>query len=256
MYSMLEQIRIVLVSPSHPGNIGATARAMKNMGLSSLYLVKPRCFPHQEATVRAAGADDVLANAVLVDCLEAAVAGCRLVFGASARSRSLPWPSCTPRECAQKSLQTSHQPAAIVFGRESSGLSNEELAVCQFHVHIPTVTHFRSLNLAAAVQVLTYELFVASTKWSADHQQCQSDATLATSDEVLGFLKQFESVLLKIGFLDPQHPKLLLQRLYRLFNRARLEEKEIHILRGILSTLELRLKSGITDVLKHNGATD
>lgn len=235
---MLNTIRIVLVNPSHPGNIGATARAMKNMGLSSLYLVDPHQFPHQEATVRAAGADDILANTVLVNTLEEAVADCRLVFGSSARSRSLPWPNCTPRECAEKVIQPAVQPAAIVFGRESSGLSNEELALCHYHVHIPTVDDFASLNLAAAVQVISYEIYLASIEppvWSDQEDQP------ATVEQIFGFLKQLELLLVDIEFLDPNHPKLLLQRLQRLFNRARLEEKEIHILRGILSTIEKRL---------------
>lgn len=235
---MLDQVRIVLVNPSHPGNIGATARAMKNMGLSSLYLVSPERFPHQEATVRAAGADDILANAMRVDSLATAVADCRLVFGTSARPRSLPWPCCTPRECAEKAVQASSQPVAIVFGRESRGLSNEELAICHYHVHIPTVEEFSSLNLAAAVQVLTYELFVASQDAPSFSE---SDGLPATVEQISGFLHQLESVLTDIEFLDPKHPKLLLQRLQRLFNRAHLEEKEIHILRGILSTIEKRL---------------
>src|SRR5262249_6079441 len=126
---MIKHIRIVLVNPTHPGNIGAAARAMKNMGLASLYLVAPESFPHQKATVRAAGADDILAKAVIVDTLGAAVADCRLVFGTSARTRSLPWPCCTPRECAERAVQLSDHSVAIVFGRESRGLSNEELAI-------------------------------------------------------------------------------------------------------------------------------
>lgn len=238
---MLEQVRIVLVNPSHPGNIGATARAMKTMGLSSLYLVAPACFPHQEATVRAAGADDILANAVVVDTLGAAVADCRLVFGTSARSRSLPWPCCTPRECAERVVRAAHCSVAIVFGRESRGLSNEELALCHYHVHIPAVEAFSSLNLASAVQVLVYELFVAKNLEVPSATKQEEMDLPATVEQVTGFLQQLETLLLNIEFLDPKHPKLLLQRLARLFNRAQLEEKEIHILRGILSTIEKRL---------------
>ena len=238
MPAMLSNIRIVLVAPSHPGNIGATARAMKNMGLSSLYLVTPENFPHQEATVRAAGADDILANTVVVDSLAAAISDCQLVFATSARSRSLPWPSCTPRQCAEMSMEASNQKVALVFGRESRGLSNEELAVCHYHVHIPTTEGFASLNLAAAVQVLVYELFVAAIEPPTFNEL---DDVPATAGQIAGFLEQLESLLMTIEFLDPKHPKLLVQRLHRLFNRARLEEKEIHILRGILSTIEKRL---------------
>lgn len=233
---MLDNIRIVLVSPSHPGNIGAAARAMKNMGLSRLYLVSPEQFPHKDATVRAAGADDLLANAVISESLTAAVADCQLVFATSARSRSLPWPLCTPKECAERIAGSSHQSIAIVFGRESSGLTNEELALCHYHVNIPTKEEFSSLNLAAAVQVIAYELY-ANHFCDVPVVQ-QSDSVLANAEQIFGLFEHLEIVLEKIDFLDPKQPKLLMQRLQRLFNRAHLEEKEIHILRGILSAVE------------------
>ncbi|MCB1827038.1 MAG: RNA methyltransferase [Coxiellaceae bacterium] len=236
---MLDRTRIILVEPSHPGNIGATARAMKNMELSSLYLVSPERFPHQEATVRAAGADEILAGATVVSSLAEAIGDCHLVFGTSARSRSLPWPNCTPREAAGLAVQSNEQSVAVVFGRESSGLTNEELALCHYHVHIPTSESFSSLNLAAAVQVIVYEFFMASQATALIFNDL--DDMPATAGQIAGFLEQFESLLTDIQFLDPKHPKLLMQRLQRLFNRARLEEKEIHILRGILSTLEKRL---------------
>ncbi len=236
---MLEHVRVILVNPSHPGNIGAVARAMKNMALSSLYLVAPKHFPHQEATVRAAGADDILANASVVDTLEAAVADCHLVFGSSARTRQLSCPSCTPKECAKRVMQAIKHSTALVFGCESHGLSNKELALCHYHVRIPTAREFASLNLAAAVQVLVYELFIATTESSGFNSSL--DSMPATMGQVSGFLQQLESVLFKIEFLDPKHPKLLLERLWRLFNRARLEDKEVHILRGILSKIEKKL---------------
>jgi tRNA (cytidine32/uridine32-2'-O)-methyltransferase len=235
---MLEKIRLVLVHPSHPGNIGAAARAMKNMGLSSLYLVSPHLFPHNEATVRASGADDILANATVVDCLDEAIASCHLVFATSARSRGLAWPTCTPRECASKISESGQQSVAIVFGRESSGLTNDELARCHYHVHIPTNANFSSLNLAAAVQVITYELQMASL---LPMQLPKKDDLPATADDVAGFMQQLTALLVHIEFLDLKHPKLLLTRLRRLFNRAHLEQKEVHILRGILSTIEKRL---------------
>lgn len=237
---MLDQIRIVLVNPSHPGNIGATARAMKNMGLSRLYLVAPEQFPHSDATVRAAGADDLLAKAVIVEDLGSAIADCQMVFASSARSRSLSWPLCTPKEAAERIAKTQGQSIAIVFGRESSGLSNEELALCHHHLHIPTKENFSSLNLAAAVQVVTYELYLAQsaeTPWVE-----QSDSLPANAEQVAGFFAHLETVLINIDFLDPKQPKLLMQRLQRLFNRGGLEEKEIHILRGILSAVERKMR--------------
>lgn len=233
---MLEDIRIVLVNPSHPGNIGAAARAMKNMGLSHLYLVAPQQFPHKDATVRAAGADDLLAKAVIVENLAAAIGSCQMVFATSARTRSLSWPVCTPRACAERAAKTQCQSIAIVFGRESSGLTNEELALCHYHVHIPTKENFSSLNLAAAVQVIAYELFLAHSK--KEKTVVQSDSPLATAEEFAGFFEHLQNVLIRTEFLDPNQPKLLMQRLQRLFKRAQLEVKEIHILRGILSSLE------------------
>jgi len=233
---MLDQIRIVLVNPSHPGNIGAAARAMKNMGLSHLYLVAPEQFPHSDATVRAAGADALLAKAVIVEDLASAIADCQMVFASSARSRSLSWPLCTPKECAERIAKTQGQSIAIVFGRESSGLTNEELALCHYHLNIPTTENFSSLNLAAAVQVVSYELYLAHIEENPRVEQ--SDSSPANAEQIAGLFEHLESVLVKINFLDPKQPKLLMQRLQRLFNRAVLEEKEIHILRGILSAVE------------------
>lgn len=237
---MLDQIRIVLVNPSHPGNIGAAARAMKNMGLSRLVLVAPSLFPHSDATVRAAGADDLLAKAVIVEDLASAITDCQMVFASSARSRSLSWPLCTPKECAERIAKTQEQSIAIVFGRESSGLSNEELALCNYHLHIPTKKNFSSLNLAAAVQVVCYELYLAHGVENPVVQQ--SDASPANAEQLAGLFEHLETVLIKIDFLDHKQPKLLMQRLQRLFNRAGLEETEINILRGILSAVERKIR--------------
>lgn len=232
----LSNIRIVLVNPSHPGNIGAAARAMKNMGLSHLYLVSPETFPHIDAIVRAAGADDLLANAVVVDDFTKALAGCELVLGTSARTRHLPWPLCNPRESAEIIFQHSQHQVAIVFGRERSGLTNDELALCHYHVHIPTNAEYSSLNLAAAVQVIVYELHMAGliSQPSSNEQAPE----LATADQVAGFYQHLESTLMNLEFLDPKQPKLLMQRLQRLFNRAQLETKELNILRGILTAVD------------------
>ena len=160
---MLQNIRVVLVNTSHPGNIGGVARAMKNMGLTRLVLVEPRVFPHHEADARASGANDLLENAQVVATLEDALVGCNLVLGTSARDRRIPWPLLDPRECGQKVVEEAGQGAeiALVFGREDSGLTNDELQRCHFHVHIPSDPEFSSLNLGAAVQVLSYEIRMA-----------------------------------------------------------------------------------------------
>lgn len=235
---MLDKIHIVLVEPSHPGNIGAAARAMKNMALEHLRLVSPKIFPHREATIRAAGADDLLANAKVFSSLNEAIADCHVVFGTSARSRSLPWPLITPSACANQTAGELHdQKIAIVFGRESSGLKNEELALCQYHVNIPTTESFSSLNLGAAVQVMAYEIYRAHLQDSSPTQE-KNDSPLASAGKLAGFYAHLESTLVQLDFLDPKQPKLLMQRLQRLFNRTHLEEKEIHILRGILSAID------------------
>lgn len=236
-----DNIRIVLVNTSHPGNIGATARAMKNMGFSQLYLVSPQKFPHQDATVRAAGADDILSGTIIVDELPQALAGCNLVFATSARLRTLPWPICDPRQCAEQIKQNPQGKIAIVFGRESAGLTNEELSYCQHHICIPTQDTFSSLNLAAAVQVIVYEIYV-----SIAHRESPSVSTnfehLATSDQMTGFYNHLEQTLTDLEFLDVKQPKMLMQRLKRLFNRAKLDATEINILRGVLSTIDRRIK--------------
>ncbi|RMD71732.1 MAG: RNA methyltransferase [Gammaproteobacteria bacterium] len=228
---MFERIRFVLMDTSHPGNIGAAARAMKTMGLSRLYLVHPRHFPSAEATARASGADDVLARAVVCQSLEEAIQGCTLVCGTSARSRHMPWPEMEARACARKAIEEAREgEVALVFGGEHSGLSNEALDRCQFLVTIPTHPGYRSLNLGAAVQVMAYEILMAAhVPMEKEHPE-----PLARAEEVEGFFRHLESALVAIGFLDPRHPKKLMRRLRRLFHRARLERTEVHILRGIL----------------------
>lgn len=246
-FLMLENIRFILVDTTHPGNIGGAARAMKNMGLSQLYLVNPADFPNKKATVRAAGADDLLANARCVASLEQALEGCELVFGTSARTRALPWPVCNPYECAQKVQSEPKKRMAFVFGRENSGLSNEELALCHYHVHIPTQASFSSLNLAAAVQVIAYELRMAEE--ASVPRRFKPVFELAGAEQMVGFYSHLEGVLIDLKFLDPKQPKLLMQRLKRLFNRAQVEKTELNILRGILSAIQ-KQQSRITDNAK------
>ena len=232
--------RIVLVNTSHPGNIGGTARAMKNMGLTELYLVQPMEFPHLKATIRAAGADNILQNAKVVSSLPEALIDCQQVFGTSARHRCLAQSLCTPRFAAEQIAANSNLKSAIVFGREKSGLSNEELSLCQYHIHIPTNPEFSSLNLAAAVQVLAYEYHIASHSTTA--METPQDSPLATAQQVSGLIGHMDQTLRDLKFIDPKQPKLLLQRLRRLFHRAQLEQAEIHILRGILSAVDKVLK--------------
>ncbi|MEE4085029.1 tRNA (cytosine(32)/uridine(32)-2'-O)-methyltransferase TrmJ [Pseudomonas syringae] len=239
---MLQNIRVVLVGTTHPGNIGGAARAMKNMGLSRLVLVDPRIFPSPDADARASGATDILEGAQVVATLEEALTGCRLVLGTSARDRSLPWPMLDPRASGVKVVEQAGQGAevALVFGREHAGLTNEELQRCHFHVHIPSDPGFSSLNLAAAVQVLSYEVRMS---WLAASEQPAHDysskmahnAELATMDEMEGFYGHLEATLVAIGFLDPEKPRHLMARLRRLFGRSEVEHSELSILRGILT---------------------
>lgn len=236
---MLQNIRIVLVNTSHPGNIGGAARAMKNMGLSRLVLVDPHVFPSPEASARASGADDILANAQVVPTLEEALVGCSLVMGTSARDRSLPWPLLDPRACATKAVEDARAggEVALVFGREHAGLTNEELQRCHFHVHIPSAPEFSSLNLAAAVQVLAYEVRLAFLALAqvAPSAPAEAPVELATAEELEGFYGHMEATLVDIGFLDPEKPRHLMARLRRLYSRCRLERTEVSILRGILT---------------------
>jgi TrmH family RNA methyltransferase len=236
-------IRIILVGTTHPGNIGAAARAMKNMGLTDLMLVKPRHFPHEEATARASGAEDVLDATRVVDSLDEALSDCVYVAGASARSRSIGWPSMTPRECACRLLKESHNgTVAAVFGPERSGLTNEDIDRCHTLLTIPTEPGFSSLNLAMAVQVIAYECRVAEI--GATGENYASDTPLATTQELELFYQHLQEVLTDAGFLDPHNPRHLMRRLRRLFVRAQPDRNEINILRGILAALDPRVRNG------------
>jgi tRNA/rRNA methyltransferase len=231
----LARVRVVLCRPSHPGNIGAAARAMKTMGLSRLYLVRPRAFPHADADARAAGAAELLAAAVVCDRLEDALVGTRLAAAMTARRRDLAPPARAPRAAAAELLGAAAQgEVALVFGSESSGLNNDELALCQIPVTIPANPDYTSLNLASAVQVLCYELRLAAAE---PPPAAAADEEFATFEDVERFHAYVEQVVIESGFLDPRHPGRLMARLRRLFARARLEREEINILRGLLNSL-------------------
>lgn len=236
-------IHIVMVGTTHPGNIGGVARAMKNMGLSRLSLVAPEApFPHAKARARASGAVNVLENTQVFATLEEAIADCSLVIGASARMRTLPWPVVDPRECASRVVNIGEgAEVAIVLGRENSGLTNEELELCQLLVTIPTNPDFSSLNIAAAAQVLCYEIRLAANLDKLPGQP--ADSPLATSAERDGMFTHFEQALTEIEFLKPDNPGQLMRRLRRLFTRTGLERLEVNILRGIMSAAQ-KAKSG------------
>ena len=222
---------------THPGNIGAAARAMKNMSLQRLFLVRPKNFPSAEATARASGADDLLSTAQICENLDAALQGCRLVVGASARKRSIMWPELTPRTCASKILAESrHGDVALIFGRESSGLSNDELDRCQFLVRIPTNPQYSSLNLSQAVQILVYELYVSCYR---DHSRgLDRSSEIATAEMMERFFTHLEQTMEEIGFANSRQTIKLRRRLRRLFFRARPDQEELNILRGILSAAQ------------------
>lgn len=234
-------MRIVLVETSHPGNIGAAARAMKTMQLDSLYLVNPRRFPDEDATAMASGADDLLNNAQVTDTLAEAVADCGLVLGASARLRTLRWPQMGPREAGERVLAESKtHPVAMVFGHERTGLTNQELALCHALVHIPANPEFSSLNLAMSVQLLCYELMRARLVEEIDdkHDEETTVSNTATAAEMEYFYEHLEQVMIDTQFLDPAMPKHLMRRLRRLFGRARPDRQEVNILRGILAAVD------------------
>ena len=246
LMNTLPHIKIVLVNTSHPGNIGATARAMKNMGLSRLALVNPVEFPSGVAVGRAASALDVLEQAQVVNTLGEAIADCALVIGSSARSRSLPWPMLTPEQSAAKLIKESQSAkVALVFGREDSGLNNEELQLCHFHVQIPASPEYSSLNLAAAVMVLCYEIRRAVLRDEEADDKAEDeywDQERATVEQVEYFYEHLERVLVEIDFHDLDNPRQLMQRMRRLFGRVRIDAMEMNILRGVLTNIEHKIK--------------
>lgn len=232
---MLANFKVVLVETSHPGNIGAVARAMKNMGMDQLRLVSPKLFPHADATARASGADDVLRAATVYSSLPEAIADCRIVLGSSARDRTISWPSVTAREAAEKWVAAgADEKIALVFGRENSGLKNHELDLCHYLLRIPCDPEYSSLNLAAAVQVVCYELFVASGREYPSSIGDLGEEPLATAEQMEGFYQHLLQTMEDIGFLHPERSKSIMRRLRRLFNRSQLDTKELDILRGIL----------------------
>ena len=232
------KIRMVLVNTTHPGNIGGAARAIKNMGLTELYLVQPREYPAPRAVWRAAGARDILTNVKIVESLDEAIVGCGLVVGTSARERRIPWPLINPRECGEKIWgEAARHDVALLFGREDRGLTNSELQKCHYHVHIPSNPDYSSLNLATAVQVLAYEVRMASLQDENGllPSMDEWDQPLATADELELFHQHLAETMATLKFYDPDNPKQLLTRMRRLFNRTRMDKMEVSMLRGLLT---------------------
>ena len=233
---MTSLVRIVLIDPSHPGNIGSVARAMKNMALSDLVLVRPRSFPHAESTALAAGADDILANARTAQSVEEAVADCAFIAGTTSRPRSYYWEFTTPRDIAQRVVALGQENrAALLFGSERYGLATEDLNLCNVLVRIPANPEYCSLNLAMSVQLLAYEIFIAR---ELPQSHTQLEMALAPSGDVEHFYAHLLQVLNEIDFED--RTGHLMERLRRLFNRAQLDRNELNILRGILSAVQGR----------------
>ena len=241
----LDDIKFVLVRPTHPGNIGATARAMTTMGLPNLSLVAPRDHPSEVATARAAGADRVLDNANVVASLEQAIADCGLVVATTARERTTKWPTHYPREGMTKVFHHSSRcKVAVVFGQERSGLSNEELDLCQFMVKIPANPEYSSLNVASAVQIVAYELRLAhlasadSTAENSIEKTNYVNVSPPSGDQIRRFYQHLEEVIFDINFVKTDNSTKLMRKLIRLFNRAQMTQEELNILRGILTAVQ------------------
>ena len=238
-YTALQNLRIVMVETSHPGNIGSAARAMKTMGIKDLRLVTPRKPYSQETWALASGANDIVEQAKIVPTLPDALTDCQIIIGASARSeRTLQWPQMDARECGEfiaERLAT--QPIALVFGRERTGLTNEELDHCNTLVHIPMAFDFLSLNIAMAIQVLAYECATAVRLSSPTPSLgvIDADEALAPSQAMENFYTHLEQSMIETRFLDPENPRLLMRRMRRLFGRAEVTVSELNILRGMLA---------------------
>ncbi|NTS75461.1 tRNA (cytosine(32)/uridine(32)-2'-O)-methyltransferase TrmJ [Catenovulum sp. SM1970] len=239
---MLENIRVVLVNTSHTGNIGSTARAMKTMGLSDLWLVDPVSEPDSKASALAAGATDVLGNAKIVSSLDEALADCSLVIATSARSRTLDWPVLSPREAGRKMISESSQAkVAIIFGRENNGLSNDELQKAHFHAVINANPEYSSLNLAQAVQTVCYEVRCAFVEQQESNTVTEQEA-YPLAEDLERFYTHLENTLTDVNFIVKNHPGQVMAKLRRMFNRIRPDSQELNILRGILSSVDKNTK--------------
>ncbi len=236
---MLERVKVVLVGTTHSGNIGSAARAMKVMGLSQMVLVDPQCQVDAQAIALAAGASEIALNAQIYPTLEAAVADCGLVVGTSARSRTLEWPMLEPRECGEKLISEANQHSvAMVFGRERTGLTNDERQLGHYHVCVPANPEYSSLNLAMAVQLLSYEVRMAYLALQQSSQSSTLQEEYPRHQELERFYAHLEQVIMQTEFISAQQPGQVMNKLRRMFTRARPEAQEINILRGILTSVQ------------------
>jgi len=239
-----EAVKFILVGTTHPGNIGAAARAMKNMGIKQLGLVAPKQFPDEKAFYRAKAATDILENAQVHETLIEAVSGFQLVIGTSARNRKIPWPIMSPREAAQEIL-SNHKGAnkiAVVFGREDRGLTNEELGLCNLHVHIPSSDEYSSLNLSQAIQIIAYEIRLKALSTEGKSKKQEWDVPLAENDEIERLIEHFDELMQEVEFYDIDNPRLLLTRVRRFFRRSKIDHIEANIFRGVFAAIQKKLK--------------
>jgi len=240
--NLLNSVKVVLVGTTHPGNIGATARAMKNMGILDLALVEPKEFPSDVATFRSKAAKDILEKASLHRSLEEAISECELVVGTSARGRTVPWPVLNPREAAEEMRKSSlNGKVAIVFGREDRGLTNEELGLCNFHVHIPSDPEYSSLNLSQAVQILAYEIRLSYLQDRHVNKEYW-DVELANNEQTERLINHMDELMQEVDFYDVENPRKLLVRVRRFFKRSKIDVMEANIFRGLFATIQKKLK--------------
>ncbi len=240
--NLLNSVKVVLVGTTHPGNIGATARAMKNMGILNLALVEPKEFPSDVATFRSKAAKDILEKASVHTSLEEAISECELVVGTSARGRTVPWPVLNPREAAEEMHKSSlNGKVAIVFGREDRGLTNEELGLCNFHVHIPSDPEYSSLNLSQAVQILAYEIRLSYLQDRHVNKEYW-DVELANNEQTERLINHMDELMQEVDFYDVENPRKLLVRVRRFFKRSKIDVMEANIFRGLFATIQKKLK--------------
>ena len=240
--NLLNSVKVVLVGTTHPGNIGATARAMKNMGILDLALVEPKEFPSDVATFRSKAAKDILEQASIHRSLSEAISECELVVGTSARGRTIPWPVLNPREAAEEMHKSSRNAkVAIVFGREDRGLTNEELGLCNFHVHIPSDPEYSSLNLSQAVQILAYEIRLSYLQDQHANKDYW-DVELANNEQTERLINHMDELMQEVDFYDVENPRKLLVRVRRFFKRSKIDVMEANIFRGLFATIQKKLK--------------
>ena len=240
--NLLNSVKVVLVGTTHPGNIGATARAMKNMGILDLALVEPKEFPSDVATFRSKAAKDILEKASVHTSLEEAISECELVVGTSARGRTVPWPVLNPRAAAEEMHKSSlNGKVAIVFGREDRGLTNEELGLCNFHVHIPSDPEYSSLNLSQAVQILAYEIRLSYLQDRHVNKEYW-DVELANNEQTERLINHMDELMQEVDFYDVENPRKLLVRVRRFFKRSKIDVMEANIFRGLFATIQKKLK--------------